>query len=126
MPYDQGRHLLSQLVLEINVSTHDKKIRGVSRRLADKDLQVQHEKYSRLIQAGQTITSELNLDALFDVISDQTGKILDVERCSIFLIDEHEQNLCSLVPADMKFDQIQFSTDQGHRRMGILQHPPRS
>ena len=83
------------------------------RRLADKHLQVQLEKYSRLIQAGQIITSELNVDALFDVISDQTSKILDVERCSIFLIDENQQNLCSFVATDMESDQIQFSTDQG-------------
>ena len=104
---------MGQLVLGMNVSTHDKQKRAAIRRLADKHLQVQLEKYSRLIQAGQIITSELNVDALFDVISDQTGKILDVERCSIFLIDENQQNLCSFVAADMESDQIQFSTDQG-------------
>ena len=97
----------------MNESTHKKIKRTAIRRLADKLLQVQLEKYSRLIQAGQIITSELNVDALFDVISDQTGKILDVERCSIFLIDQNEQNLCSFVAADMESDQIQFSTDQG-------------
>ena len=97
----------------MNVSAHNKKKRTAPRRLADKHLQVQLEKYSRLIQAGQIITSELNVDALFDVISDQTGKILDVERCSIFLIDENQQNLCSFVAADMESNQIQFSTDQG-------------
>ncbi len=97
----------------MNLSTHEKQKRVAIRRLADKHLQVQLKKYSRLIQAGQIITSELNFDALFDVISDQTGKILDVERCSIFLIDENQQNLCSFVAADMESDQIQFSTNQG-------------
>ena len=93
--------------------THAETKRVAVRRLADKHLQAQVEKYSRLIQAGQIITSELNVDALFDVISDQTGKILDVERCSIFLVDENERNLCSFVAADMESDQIRFSTDQG-------------
>ncbi len=97
----------------MNASTHKKIKRTAIRRLADKLLQVQIEKYSRLIQAGQIITAELNVDALFDVISDQTGKILDVERCSIFLVDEDQQNLCSFVAADMESNQIQFSTDQG-------------
>jgi len=97
----------------MNLSTHNKQKRVATRRRADKHLQVQLEKYSRLIQAGQIITSELNFEALFDVISDQTGKILDVERCSIFLIDENQQNLCSFVATDMESNQIQFSTDQG-------------
>ncbi len=106
-------NLLSQLVIGMNASTHDKQKREAIRRLADKDLQVQLKKYSRLIQAGQIIASELNIDALFDAISDQTGKILDVERCSIFLVDESQQHLCSFVAADMQSNQIQFSIDQG-------------
>ncbi|MEE4111718.1 MAG: GAF domain-containing protein [Desulfobacteraceae bacterium] len=89
------------------------KKRGTPRRLADKHLQAQAEKYARLIQAGQIITAELNVDELFHVISDQTGKILDVERCSIFLADADQQHLCSFVAADMGSDQIQFSTHQG-------------
>lgn len=97
----------------MNASTHNKKKRTAPRRLADKHLHVQFEKYSRLIQAGQIITSELNVDELFHVISDQISKILDVERCSIFLIDETKKNLCSFVSADMGSDQIQFATHQG-------------
>jgi signal transduction histidine kinase len=97
----------------MNVSTCDKKKRAATRRLADHHLHVKLEKSSRLIQAGQIITSELNFEALFDVISDQTRKILNVERCSIFLVDENQQNLCSFVAADLESDQIRFSTDQG-------------
>ncbi len=97
----------------MNGATHNKKKRTAPRRLADKHLHDQFEKYSRLIQAGQIITSELNVGELFHVISDQIRKILDVERCSIFLIDETKKNLCSFVSADMGSDQIQFSTHQG-------------
>ena len=97
----------------MNVFTRDKTKRGAPRRLADKHLNAQVDRYARLIQAGQIITSELNVDALFDVISNQTGRILDVERCSIFLADEEQQHLCSFVAADMESDQIRFSTDQG-------------
>ncbi|MBR9985867.1 MAG: GAF domain-containing sensor histidine kinase [Desulfosarcina sp.] len=104
---------MGRLAWGLNVFTHGKTTRCATRRLADRHLQAQVEKYARLIQAGQIITSELNVDALFDVISDQTGTILNVERCSIFLVDENERHLCSFVAADMESDQIRFSTDQG-------------
>lgn len=97
----------------MNVSSHDPKKRSTARRRADKNLHDRLVKYSRLIKAGQIITAELNFEALFDVISDQTSEILEAERCSIFLIDEDEQNLCSFVAADMGSNQIQFSTDRG-------------
>ena len=87
--------------------------RATTRRFQDRQLEAQLEKYARLIQAGHVITSELNFDALFDVISSQIGKILNVERCSIFLIDENEQNLCPFVAADLESSQFQLSKDQG-------------
>jgi signal transduction histidine kinase len=95
------------------VPKHNPIIRRTTRRLADRHLQERLDKYSRLIQAGHVITSELNFDALFEVISGQVGSILNVEKCSIFLVDENEHNLCPFVSADLDADQFQFPKDQG-------------
>ncbi|MGA6926864.1 MAG: GAF domain-containing protein [Desulfosarcina sp.] len=97
----------------MNMSAHHIVKRGTARRLADRQQQDRLAKYSRLIQAGQVITAELKFEALFEVIFDQTRRILEVERCSIFLIDEDQQKLCSFVAADMASNQFQFSKDQG-------------
>jgi len=90
---------------------HDR--RQEIRRTSDQRLNACAEKYTRLIQAGQAITSELNIDTLFRIISDQISKILSVEKCSIFLIDETEQHLCSFVSPDLTPNQIKFPKDQG-------------
>ena len=55
--------------------------------------------YKGLLQVGQIITSEINFDVLFDVIIEQTNKIMDVERCSIFLLDEDGKMLNTFVSA---------------------------
>ncbi|WP_170302327.1 GAF domain-containing sensor histidine kinase [Desulfosarcina widdelii] len=55
----------------------------------------------------------MNFDSLFRIISDQIGKILAVQKCSIFLIDDTECNLCSFVSPDLAANQIQFPKDQG-------------
>jgi signal transduction histidine kinase len=101
------------VVPDLPVPKHHPIIRRTTRRLADRHLQKRLDRYSRLIQAGQVITSELNFDALFEAISGQIVSILNVERCSIFLIDENEQNLCPFVSADLDADQFQFPKGQG-------------
>lgn len=95
------------------LSTPHPNKRTATRRRSDGHLKERLDKYVNLIQAGQVITSELNFDALFDVVSEQLRTILNVERCSIFLIDENEQHLCPYVASDLNTDQIQFPKDQG-------------
>lgn len=87
--------------------------RRTLRRVTDRQVKESAEKYSRLIEASHAITSELNFDSLFTIISDQIGRILAVQKCSIFLIDETECNLCSFVSPDLAANQIQFPKDQG-------------
>ena len=90
-----------------------KQRRKIKRRIADKRLENQLDKYSGLIKAGHIITSELNFNSLLDVISMQIRRILDVKRCSIFLIDENDQYLCPFIAADLESDQFKLPKDQG-------------
>jgi len=55
--------------------------------------------YNDLFQVGQIITSEIDYDILFDVIIKQTNKIMVVERCSIFLLDEKGEMLNAFASA---------------------------
>ncbi|MFO7716902.1 GAF domain-containing protein [Desulfosarcina sp.] len=97
----------------MSVSSNHSNRRRATRRRSDGHLKERHDKYVNLIQAGQAITSELNFDTLFDVVSEQLRTILSVQRCSIFLIDENEQHLCPYVASDLNTDQVQFPKDRG-------------
>ena len=99
----------------------DPQQRVFRRRLSDQLLDKRLAKYTRLIQAGQIITAELNVDALFDVISTQTGNVLNVQRCSIFLLDDDRRHLCPIVAADLDAGCLTLSTD---KNLGSSSVPP--
>lgn len=69
--------------------------------------------YKELLQVGQIITSEIHFDVLFDLIIEQTNKIMDVERCSIFLIDENGEMLNTFVSAGVGRLAIQIPKTEG-------------
>jgi len=69
--------------------------------------------YNELFQVGQIITSEIDFDVLFDVIIKQTNKIMDVERCSIFLLDEKGEMLNAFASAGVGGLAIQIPKSKG-------------
>jgi signal transduction histidine kinase len=83
------------------------------RREEDRLLRKQIDNYIKLFNVGQVITSEMNFAALFDVIADQINKILNSQRCSVFLIDEKGNCLTTFLSTDIKRDEIRLSCNQG-------------
>jgi len=65
-------------------------------------------RHIQLFHIGQVITSEINLDVLFEVIAVQTKKIMESERCSVFLEDETGTNLTAFVSTDLKRNEIKI------------------
>lgn len=55
-----------------------------------------------LTDIGQMITSELKFDNLLNLVVEQSNKILDTRRCSIFLIDDKDKYLTAFVSVDLK------------------------
>ena len=84
-----------------------------TRRKADRQINSQLDRYLRVFQIGQIITSEINFDRLFKLIIEQTNDIMNSANCSIFLIDETEQYLRAFISTDLKNDDIRFSKDHG-------------
>ena len=91
---------------------HQKR-RIACRREEDRLLRKQIDTYIKLLNIGQVITSEMNFDALFDVIADQTNKILDSQRCSVFLIDDKGTYLTTFVSTDIKRNETRIPCTQG-------------
>ena len=89
------------------------KRRTAFRRKEDRLLRKQIDTYIKLFNIGQVITSEMNFDALFDVIADQTNRILDSQRCSVFLIDDKGTYLTTFVSTDIKRNEIRIPCSHG-------------
>lgn len=70
-------------------------------------------KHKQLFNFGQLITSEMNMDVLFEVIMIQTNQVMDTERSTVFLHDEKLDQLWSLVATSMKKNEIRIPSDYG-------------
>lgn len=73
----------------------------------------QVRRHRMLLELGQIITSEMNLEALFDLIMRQTNAFMNTELCSVFMFDEENEELWSLVSTDLQRDAIRIPADQG-------------
>jgi signal transduction histidine kinase len=71
------------------------------------------ERYAKLLQVGQIITSEMNLEALFPLIIQHTNSIMDSQASSIFLYDKKSNELWSLVSTDVKKNEIRIPATHG-------------
>ena len=87
--------------------------RNIGRRKEDLITWEQNLRYQQLLALGQTITSEMNMDALFQLIMDQTNLIMNTERSTIFLADEENRELWSLVATGMGKNEIRIQHDSG-------------
>jgi GAF domain-containing protein len=87
--------------------------RSVIRRQEDRDLRKQIDRYIQLFHVGQILTSELDFESLFDTILKQTTKIIDAQRCSIFIIDDDKEHLRAFVSFDLKRDHFKIPKDHG-------------
>lgn len=87
--------------------------RSFGRRKEDLLLRNKNQRYKQLHIVGQTITSEMNMDALFQLIMDQTNQIMNTERSTIFLYDEKTDELWSLVATRMEKNEIRIQADSG-------------
>ena len=88
-------------------------MREPGRREEDYILRDQNVRYKQLYTLGQTITSEIKMDALFQLIMDQTNQIMGTERSTVFLHDEETDELWSLVATGMAKNEIRIQADSG-------------
>ena len=89
------------------------KRRKTIRRSEDRQLRKQIDRHIKLFHIGQIITSEMNFDVLFDLIADQTKRIMDSERCSVFLENEKGAGLTAFVSTDLAKNAINIPANRG-------------
>jgi len=87
--------------------------RDIGRRKEDFIMRGQVHQYKQIYHVGQIITSEINMDVLFELIIDQTNQIMGTERSSVFLYNEKTTELWSLVATGMEKNKIRIPSDYG-------------
>ncbi len=86
---------------------------GTGRREEDQIMTNQLRRYRKAFHVGQLITSEMNKDILFEVIINQATEAMESERSTVFLYDQEENELWSLVAVGMKKREIRIPSDYG-------------
>jgi signal transduction histidine kinase len=70
-------------------------------------------RYQMICELGQMVTSEVNLEALFDLIIRQTTRIMGCEKASVFLFDPRHDQLWAWVSTDLRRNSIRISKSCG-------------
>lgn len=87
--------------------------RSIGRRESDFYLHDRLHKLNLINNVGQTVTSSLNIDELFDVIIEQTNQIMQTERSTLFLYEDKNNLLWSFVATGIKKNTIRIPVDNG-------------
>lgn len=66
-----------------------------------------------LTEIARCVNAQANIDELLITIAEQTKKVLNADRCSVFLYDKDKNELWSKVALGMNSEEIRFSADKG-------------
>jgi signal transduction histidine kinase len=70
-------------------------------------------RYKMICKLGQMVTSEMNLECLFDLVMQQTASIMSSERASVFLYDAVGEYLWSRASTDLEQNAVRISPHCG-------------
>ncbi len=91
---------------ENNSSNTDKLKRQIDK------LKEERERLYALLKITKNLSAEINLDKLLIKIMEEVRKILNADRCTVFLYDENTNELWSKVAIGLD-DEIRFQADKG-------------
>ena len=87
--------------------------RTIGRRKKDIAIRKRNQRFEKLYNIGQTITSEINMEALFGLVMEQANQVMDTERSALFLYDDYAEELWSLFATGMKKNEIRIKKNSG-------------
>lgn len=75
--------------------------------------QEESEQTGGLIEVANTIASQLELPAAMRVVAEQTSRLLNADRSSVWLYDEPEEEIYTLVAQELGPEEIRMAADRG-------------
>ena len=98
----------------MTISDEDRPRRiSAGRRKDDRIILDRLRRFKKAFHVGQIITSEIDMDTLFEVIIHQTNEVMETERSTVFLHDDKTNQLWSLVGVGLKKREIRIPSDYG-------------
>ena len=79
----------------------------------DARLLLLERRQSQLVKFGQKLAGVTRLEPLLDLLAAQVKQILGVDRCSIFLVDEHRKEVWSKVAHGLKGRELRMPLGEG-------------
>lgn len=73
----------------------------------------QEEPYTALLNVARTLAAETNTDTLLKTVAEEIKKVLNADRCTVFLLDKEKNELWSKVALGMESTEIRLSADTG-------------
>ncbi len=98
--------------------------RSIGRRQDDHAVREALSRVKKLLAVGQIITSEMSMERLFELVMAETNKIIGSERSSVFLHDEKQGDLFTLVATGLEQGQIRIQADKGAAGYVFKQQAP--
>jgi len=74
---------------------------------------LEHERLQVLLNVTRNITTELELDRLLMRIMDEVRRVLQADRCTVFLVDQEKQELWSKVAHGLEENELRFPISKG-------------
>ncbi len=71
------------------------------------------EPYTAILNVARTLAAETNIDTLLKTVAEEITKVLDADRCTVFLLDKDKNELWSKVAPGLEIKEIRFSADSG-------------
>ncbi len=101
------------MVTTLDGKKNQRERRGSLRRESERIAAETMQRQRMLFELGQIMTSEMDIDALFPLIIEQTNQVMNTEKASVFLIDSTGEKLWSMVSTDLEKDQVRIPKDLG-------------
>jgi HD-GYP domain-containing protein (c-di-GMP phosphodiesterase class II) len=76
-------------------------------------LQQRVEKLSGILEVAKALVAERDLDRLLNLIVKSAARVVDADRCSLFLVDRERQELWTKVAQGMGVKEIRIPMDRG-------------
>ena len=66
-----------------------------------------------LLNVARTLAAETSLELLLKTVAEEIKKVLDADRCTVFLLDKNKNELVSKIALGMGTQELRFPADKG-------------
>ena len=111
----QARNIASENSI-INIKVMDLISRIESMEIVTNDIETDNDiekPLVALLNVARTLAAETSLELLLKTVAEEIKKVLDADRCTVFLLDKKANELCSKVALGMGTQEIRFPASAG-------------